>query len=150
MYLKHHFNEVKFGCCGYNEQILLGKKFLANDAGVVPESESLCDYVSADSEVVATKQLPDDDIVRAVNKLDETSDDRSVDEWENNMPTASEALDTVDMWRRCCFGAHEGGEEGANIAAAAERAIVHIRKMHQCPITDFFAAKSVWNTSYVF
>ncbi|KAH8034012.1 hypothetical protein HPB51_018523 [Rhipicephalus microplus] len=62
-------------------------------------------------------------------------------EQETNMPTASEALDAVDV-QRCYFGAHEGGEDGLNIAAAAERAIVRIRKMHQRPITDFFAAKS--------
>lgn len=111
------------------------------DAGVVPDSESFCDYVSADSEVVATEQLLDDDIVRAVSDRNETSDDDSVDEQETNVPTASEALDAVDVLRRY-FGAHEGGEDGLNIAAAAERAIVRIRKMHQRPITDFFAAKS--------
>lgn len=111
------------------------------DAGVVPDSESFCDYVSADAEVVATEQLTDDDIVRAVNEPDESSDDESVDERENNVPTASEALDAVDVLRRY-FGAHEGGEDGVNIAAAAERAIARIRKVHQRPITDFFAAKS--------
>ncbi|KAH9367521.1 hypothetical protein HPB48_009075 [Haemaphysalis longicornis] len=47
------------------------------NAGVVPDSESFCDYVSADSEVVATEQLTDDDIVCAVNEPDETSDDES-------------------------------------------------------------------------
>ncbi|KAH7984434.1 hypothetical protein HPB52_020700 [Rhipicephalus sanguineus] len=118
------------------------------DAGVVPDSESFCDYVSADSEVVATEQLLDDDIVRAVNDPDETSDDDSADELADsvpkasNVPTASEALDAVDVLRRY-YGAHEGGEDGMNIAAAAERAIVRIRKMQQRPITDFFAATAV-------
>ncbi|KAH7969474.1 hypothetical protein HPB52_018412 [Rhipicephalus sanguineus] len=120
------------------------------DAGVVPDSESFCDYVSADSEVVATEQLLDDDIVRAVNDPDETSDDDSADERArsdsvpkaSNVPTASEALDAVDVLRRY-YGAHEGGEDGMNIAAAAERAIVRIRKMQQRPITDFFAATAV-------
>ncbi|KAH7975783.1 hypothetical protein HPB52_005202 [Rhipicephalus sanguineus] len=118
------------------------------DAGVVPDSESFCDYVSADSEVVATEQLLDDDIVRAVNDPDETSDDDSADERADsvpkasNVPTASEALDAVDVLRRY-YGAHEGGEDGMNIAAAAERAIVRIRKMQQRPITDFFAATAV-------
>ncbi|KAH9374153.1 hypothetical protein HPB48_005422 [Haemaphysalis longicornis] len=55
------------------------------DTGVVPDTESFCDYVSADSEVVATEQLTDDDIVHAVNEPDETSDDESVDERENNV-----------------------------------------------------------------
>ncbi|KAH7939451.1 hypothetical protein HPB52_012706 [Rhipicephalus sanguineus] len=112
------------------------------DAGVVPDSESFCDYVSADSEVVATEQLPDDDIVRAVNDLDETSNDDSADERKTNVPTASEALDVVDVLRRY-YGTHEGNEDGMNIAAAAERAIVRIRKMQQRPITDFFAATAV-------
>ncbi|KAH7982093.1 hypothetical protein HPB52_002928 [Rhipicephalus sanguineus] len=118
------------------------------DAGVVPDSESFCDYVSADSEVVVTEQLLDDDIVRAVNDPDETSDDDSADERADtvpkasNVPTASEALDAVDVLRRY-YGAHEGGEDGMNIAAAAERAIVRIRKMQQRPITDFFAATAV-------
>ncbi|KAH9376289.1 hypothetical protein HPB48_015011 [Haemaphysalis longicornis] len=52
------------------------------DAGVVPGSESFCDYVSVDSEVVATEQLTDDDVVRAVNEPDETSDDESAAELE--------------------------------------------------------------------
>ncbi|KAH6922819.1 hypothetical protein HPB50_019407 [Hyalomma asiaticum] len=65
----------------------------------------------------------------------------TVDERVNNVPTALEALDAVDVLRRY-FGAQEGGEDGLNIAAAAERAIVRIRKMHQCPIS-FFAAMSV-------
>ncbi|KAH6938410.1 hypothetical protein HPB50_009140 [Hyalomma asiaticum] len=93
-----------------------------HDAGVVPDSESFCDYVSEDSEVVATEQLPDDDILRAVNDRDKSSDDDSVDERETKAPTASEALDAVDVLRRY-FGAHEGGEDGLNIVAAAERAI---------------------------
>lgn len=60
---------------------------------------------------------------------------------------ASEALDVVDVLHRY-FGAYEDGEDGVNIAAAAERAIARIRKVHQCQITDF-AAKSFLNSSYV-
>lgn len=48
----------------------------------------------------------------------------------------------MDVLRRY-FGAHEGGEDGVNVAAAAEGAIARIRKVHQRPITDFFVAKSV-------
>ncbi|KAH8021632.1 hypothetical protein HPB51_016028 [Rhipicephalus microplus] len=92
------------------------------DAGVVPDSESFCDYVSADSEVVATEQLLDHDIVRAVSDRNETSDYDSVDEQETNVPTASEALDAVDVLRRY-FGAPGGGEDDLNIAAVAERAM---------------------------
>ncbi|KAH6933766.1 hypothetical protein HPB50_018211 [Hyalomma asiaticum] len=109
------------------------------DAGVMPDSESFCDYVSADSEVAATEQLPDDDIVHAVNHPDETSDDDSVDEWATNTPTASEALDAVNVLHHY-LGAHEGGEDGLNIAAAAERAIVRTRKMHERPITGLLCS----------
>ncbi|KAH7963630.1 hypothetical protein HPB52_022298 [Rhipicephalus sanguineus] len=93
------------------------------DAGVVPDSESFCDYVSADFEVVATEQLPDDNIVRSVNNPDETRDNDSVDERETNVPTASETLDAMDVLR-CYFDAHESGEDGLNIAAAADSDVV--------------------------
>ncbi|KAH7951817.1 hypothetical protein HPB52_013327 [Rhipicephalus sanguineus] len=107
-------------------------------------SESFCDYVSVDSEVVVTEQLPDDDIVRAVNDPDETSDDDSADERADSVQRA----DSIGGIRhggvlRRYYGAHEGGEDGMNIAAAAERVIVRIREMQQRPITDFFAATAV-------
>lgn len=78
----------------------------------------------------------------AFNELDESRVDESIDKPEKNVRTASEALDAVDGLRRN-LGAHEGGEDGVNIAAAAERAITLIRKVYQHPFMDFFAAKSV-------
>lgn len=109
------------------------------DAGVVSDSESFCDYVSTDSEVVATEQLANDEIMRAVNEPDEASDNESVDKRENNVPMPSEALDAVDMLHHY-FGAHEGGEDCVTITAAAERAIARISKVHLCPITNFFSS----------
>lgn len=101
-------------------------------------------FVSVHSDTVVMQKLGDDDPMPAVNKGNETSDNKSVvDEPENNVPTASEAREAVVGVLHCFFGAHEHGEDGMNIAAVAERAIFCIRKMHQHPITDFFAAKPV-------
>lgn len=47
--------------------------------------------------------------------------------------------DAADL-RRHFFGAHDDGEDGLNIAAAAEKAINRLKKMRQKSIKDFFSA----------
>ncbi|KAG0425334.1 hypothetical protein HPB47_027499 [Ixodes persulcatus] len=41
------------------------------------------------------------------------------------------------------FGAHDDGEDGLEIAAAAEKAIIRLKKTRQTSIMDFFATKSM-------
>lgn len=53
----------------------------------------------------------------------------AVDEPVNNMPSESEAPDTVDVLQRFA-DAHEDSEDGVNTAPTAERAIVRVRKVH--------------------
>ncbi|KAH7983084.1 hypothetical protein HPB52_009121 [Rhipicephalus sanguineus] len=59
---------------------------------------------------------------------------------EPDVPTSAQALDAADLLRRF-FGAHDHGEHGLNIAAAAEKAIIRLRKTRQESIKYYFSAK---------
>lgn len=112
------------------------------DSGVVRGGETFCDYVSMDSDVVATEELADSDYVLGAARPQEGSDDECVEDADSppcadDVPTSSQALDAVDLLRRY-FGGHEDGEDGLDIADAAERAVLRLRKMNQRSITDFF------------
>ncbi|KAH7957018.1 hypothetical protein HPB52_014368 [Rhipicephalus sanguineus] len=50
------------------------------DAGVVPDSDTLCTYVSADADVVTTEELTEAEIVRAVTGVVNDDSDECVDD----------------------------------------------------------------------
>ncbi|KAG0432930.1 hypothetical protein HPB47_020392 [Ixodes persulcatus] len=47
------------------------------------------------------------------------------------------------------FGAHDDGEDGLEIAAAAEKAIIRMKKTRQTSIMDFFAGNVSMLTKFV-
>ncbi|KAH7955534.1 hypothetical protein HPB52_001208 [Rhipicephalus sanguineus] len=101
------------------------------DAGVVPDCDTFCTYVSADADAVTTEELT---VTGVVN--DECVDDSP----ELVNPMSVQALDAADLLRRF-FGAHDDGEDGLDIAAAAEKTIIRLRKTRQKSIKDYFSAK---------
>uniref|UniRef100_L7M204 Putative tick transposon n=1 Tax=Rhipicephalus pulchellus TaxID=72859 RepID=L7M204_RHIPC len=114
------------------------------DAGVVPDCDTFYTYVGADADAVTTEELTEEEIVRAVTGVHDDSDE-SVDSPEPNVgelgvPTPAQALDAADLLRRF-FGAYEEGEEGLEIADAAERAVIRLKKTRQTSIKDFFSTK---------
>lgn len=116
------------------------------DAGVVPDCDTFCTYVSADADAVTTEELTEAEIVRSVTGAPNDDSDECVDDGpecsggEPDVPTSAQALDAADLLRRF-FGAHDDGEDGLEIAAAAEKAIIRLKKTRQKSITDFFTAK---------
>ncbi|KAH7942968.1 hypothetical protein HPB52_002743 [Rhipicephalus sanguineus] len=108
------------------------------DAGVVPDCDTFCTYVyvSADADAVTTEELTEAEIVRAVIGVVNDDSDECVD----NSPELATSLDATELLRRF-FGAHDDGEDGLDIAAAAEKGIVRLRKTRQKSIKDFFSAK---------
>ncbi|KAH7969830.1 hypothetical protein HPB52_022351 [Rhipicephalus sanguineus] len=87
------------------------------DAGVVPDCDTFCTYmyVSADADAVTTEELTEAEIVRVETGVPRVG--------EPDVPTSAQALDAADLLRRF-FGAHDDGEDGLDIAAAAEKAII--------------------------
>ncbi|KAH7950830.1 hypothetical protein HPB52_002133 [Rhipicephalus sanguineus] len=113
------------------------------DAGVVPDCDTFCTYVNANADAVTTEELTEAEIVRAVTGV--VNDDRRMCRrqpgvGEPDVPTSAQALDAADPLRRF-FGAHDDGEDGLDIAAAAEKAIIRLRKTRQKSIKDYFSAK---------
>ncbi|XP_050045980.2 tigger transposable element-derived protein 6-like [Dermacentor andersoni] len=114
-----------------------------HDAGVMCEGETFCDYVSVDADVLATEELTDDDFVLAAREHEGSdnegaAEDNDTPPYAYDVPTSSQALDAVDLLRRH-FGGHEDGADGLEIAAAAEKAVLRLRKTQQRSITDYFA-----------
>ncbi|KAH7969983.1 hypothetical protein HPB52_023615 [Rhipicephalus sanguineus] len=97
------------------------------DAGVVPDCDTFCTYVSADADAVTTEELTEAEIVRAVTGV--VNDD------------SDECVDDSPEFANPMFGAHDDGEDGFDIAAAAEKGIIRLRKTRQKSIKDFFSAK---------
>nr|XP_037276006.1 tigger transposable element-derived protein 6-like [Rhipicephalus microplus] len=113
------------------------------DANVVPDCDTFCTYVGADADAVTTEELSDAEIVRAVTGVHNDDSDECVDTPEPNepdVPTPAHALDATDLLRRF-FGAHDDGEDGLEIAAAAERAVIRLKKSRQKSIKDYFSSK---------
>lgn len=115
------------------------------DAGVVPDCDTFCTYVGADADAVTTEELSDAEIVRAVTGVHNDDSDECVDTPEPNVgepdePTPAQALDATDLLRRF-FGAHDDGEDGLEIAAAAEKAVIRLKKSRQKSIKDYFSSK---------
>ncbi|KAH7969028.1 hypothetical protein HPB52_013700 [Rhipicephalus sanguineus] len=96
------------------------------DAGVVPDCDTFCTYVSANADAVTTEELTEAEIVRAVTRVVNDSD---------------ECVDDSPEFANPMFGAHDDGEDGLDIAAAAEKGIIRLRKTRQKSIKDFFSAK---------
>ncbi|CAN8026318.1 unnamed protein product [Ixodes persulcatus] len=84
--------------------------------------------------VRAVTGVPDEDSYECVDDSEEPN------VCESEVPTSAQALDAADLLRRF-FGAHDDGEDGLEIAAAAEKAIIRLKKPRQTSIMDFFAAK---------
>ncbi|KAH7987827.1 hypothetical protein HPB52_025107 [Rhipicephalus sanguineus] len=96
------------------------------DAGVVPDCDTFCTYVSADADAVTNEELTEAEIVRAVTGV--VNDD------------SDECVDDSPEFANPMFGAHDDGEDGLDIAAAAEKGIIRLRKTRQRSIKDFFSA----------
>ncbi|KAH7957216.1 hypothetical protein HPB52_016176 [Rhipicephalus sanguineus] len=79
------------------------------DAGVVPDCDT-CTYVSADADAVTTEELTEAEIVRAVTGV--VNDD------------SDECVDDSPEFANPIFGAHDDGEDGLDIAAAAGKGII--------------------------
>ncbi|KAH7972985.1 hypothetical protein HPB52_019963 [Rhipicephalus sanguineus] len=97
------------------------------DARVVPDCDTFCTYVSADADAVTTEELTEAEIVRAVTGV--VNDD------------SDECVDDSPEFANPMFGAHDDGEDGLDIAAAAEKGIIRLRKTRQKSIKDFFFSK---------
>ncbi|KAH7986328.1 hypothetical protein HPB52_025049 [Rhipicephalus sanguineus] len=115
------------------------------DAGVVPDCDTFCTYVGADADTVTTEELSDAEIVRAVTGVHNDDSDEHVNTLEPNVGepdvlTPAQALDATDLLRRF-FGAHDDGEDGLEIAAAAEKAVIRLKKSRQKSIKDYFSSK---------
>lgn len=109
----------------------------------MPDCDTFCTYVGADADAVTTEELSDAEIVRAVTGVHNDDSDECVDTPEPNepdVPTPAQALDATDLLRRF-FGAHDDGEDGLEIAAAAERAVIRLKKSRQKSIKDYFSSK---------
>uniref|UniRef100_A0A147BN60 Putative tick transposon n=1 Tax=Ixodes ricinus TaxID=34613 RepID=A0A147BN60_IXORI len=82
--------------------------------------------------------------MRAVTGVPDEDSDECVDGseepnvCESAVPTSAQALDAPDLLRRF-FGAHDDGEDELEIAAAAEKVIIRLKKTRQT--MDFFAVK---------
>uniref|UniRef100_A0A6B0UTC1 Putative tick transposon n=1 Tax=Ixodes ricinus TaxID=34613 RepID=A0A6B0UTC1_IXORI len=79
--------------------------------------------------------------VHAVTGVPDVDSDECVDDSEE---PKYRRLRKRWMRRMCCaafLGAHNDGEDGLEIAAAAEKAIIRLKKTRQTSIIDFFAAK---------
>lgn len=100
--------------------------------GIVPDRDTFCTYVTADADAVTTEELTEPEIVHAATGVPDDNSDECVDSPEPNVggrdvPTPAQALDAADLLRRF-FGAHDDGEDRLEIAAAAEKAIIRLKK----------------------
>lgn len=93
--------------------------------------------------VVTTKKLTDKDIMLAITGTNHKSDKDCDAPQSCAFPvlTSSQALDKVDLPHRY-FGASEDCEDGLWLTAAAEKAVLCLRKMQQQDIMDFFGPTS--------
>ncbi|KAH7975459.1 hypothetical protein HPB52_001788 [Rhipicephalus sanguineus] len=105
------------------------------DAKVVPDCDTFCTYVSADADAVTTEELTEAEIVRAVTGVVNDDSHECVDDSPELVNPRFRHL------LRHFFGAHDDGEDGLDIAAAAEKAIIRLRKTRQKSIKDYFSAK---------
>ncbi|KAH7949079.1 hypothetical protein HPB49_005013 [Dermacentor silvarum] len=103
------------------------------DAGVVPDCDTFCMYVSADDDAVMTEELTEAEIMRAVMCVPNDDSDECVDDsqepnvGEPDVSMFEQAPDAADLLRSF-FGAHNEGEDELEIAAATEIAIIPLKK----------------------
>ncbi|KAH6947930.1 hypothetical protein HPB50_022106 [Hyalomma asiaticum] len=109
-----------------------------------PTADTFSTYVTADADAVTTEQLAEVEIVHVVMGDDDS--DECVDDspepivGEPDVLTSTQALDAANMLHRFS-GSHNDGKDGLEIAAAAEKAIIRLKKTRQKSITDFFSTK---------